>query len=191
MRVSTKEQNEDRQHILLHKAGIKEENLFLDKQSGKDFERKNYKKLVSLLNENSVLFVTSIDRLGRNYKEIIAQWKIITQEKKSDIVVLDMPLLDTRNKKDLLGTLISDLVLSILSYAAETERKSIRKRQEEGIAAARLRGVHFGRPKRTVSADFSLYASLWQEKKISLAEAAKACGMPRSTFYDKARELRI
>ena len=131
MRVSTKEQNEDRQRIKLQEAGIDAENLFLDKQSGKDFERKNYQKLLSVLNEKSVLFVTSLDRLGRNYKDIIRQWKIITQEKGSDIVVLDMPLLDTRNKKDLLGTLISDLVLTILSYVAETERNFIRNRQAE------------------------------------------------------------
>ena len=131
MRVSTKEQNEDRQRIKLQEAGINERNLFLDKQSGKDFERKNYQKLLTVLDETSVLFVTSLDRLGRNYKEIIQQWKIITQEKGSDIVVLDMPLLDTRNKKDLLGTLISDMVLTILSYVAETERNFIRNRQAE------------------------------------------------------------
>ena len=131
MRVSTKEQNEDRQRIKLQEAGIETQNLFLDKQSGKDFERKNYQKLLSVLDEKSVLFVTSLDRLGRNYKDIIRQWKIITQEKGSDIVVLDMPLLDTRNKKDLLGTLISDLVLTILSYVAETERNFIRNRQAE------------------------------------------------------------
>ena len=130
MRVSTKEQNEDRQRIKLQEAGIETENLFLDKQSGKDFERKNYQKLLSVLDEKSVLFVTSLDRLGRNYKDIIRQWKIITQEKGSDIVVLDMPLLDTRNKKDLLGTLISDLVLTILSYVAETERNFIRNRRK-------------------------------------------------------------
>ena len=154
MRVSTKEQNEDRQRIKLQEAGIETENLFLDKQSGKDFERKNYQKLLSVLDEKSVLFVTSLDRLGRNYKDIIRQWKIITQEKGSDIVVLDMPLLDTRNKKDLLGTLISDLVLTILSYVAETERNFIRNRQAEGIAAARRRGVVFGRPKITLPESF-------------------------------------
>ncbi|MBR1614912.1 MAG: recombinase family protein [Treponema sp.] len=147
MRVSTKEQNEDRQRIRLLAENIEEENLFLDKQSGKDFKRENYQKLLALLDSNSVLFVTSIDRLGRNYSEIIRQWKIITQEKMADIVVLDMPLLDTRKHKDLLGTLISDLVLSLLSYVAETERTFIRERQKEGIAAAHIRGVKFGRPK--------------------------------------------
>ena len=189
MRVSTKEQNEDRQRILLQNQGISSENLFLDKQSGKDFERKNYKKLVSLLNENTVLFITSIDRLGRNYSEIIAQWKIITQEKKADIVVLDMPLLDTRAQKDLLGTLISDLVLSLLSYVAETERKAIHERQKEGIAAAKMRGVKFGRPERVLPDNFLKYAKLWKAKKISLTNAALACAMPKSTFYDKAKNL--
>ncbi|WP_294429758.1 CDP-glycerol glycerophosphotransferase family protein [uncultured Treponema sp.] len=157
MRVSTKEQNEDRQRIKLKEAGIEDEKLFLDKQSGKDFNRKNYKKLLERLDSKSVLFVTSIDRLGRNYSEIIQQWKIITQEKKADIVVLDMPLLDTRRSKDLLGTLISDLVLSLLSYVAETERTFIRERQKEGIAAAHIRGVKFGRPKIKLSEIFYLY----------------------------------
>lgn len=185
MRVSTKEQNEDRQRIKLQEAGIDAENLFLDKQSGKDFERKNYQKLLSVLNEKSVLFVTSLDRLGRNYKDIIRQWKIITQEKGSDIVVLDMPLLDTRNKKDLLGTLISDLVLTILSYVAETERNFIRNRQAEGIAAARRRGVVFGRPKIQLPESFIEYEKLYKSGKISLTEAAKLCGMCRSTFWAK------
>ncbi|MDD7015119.1 MAG: recombinase family protein [Spirochaetales bacterium] len=185
MRVSTKEQNEDRQRIKLQEAGINERNLFLDKQSGKDFERKNYQKLLTVLDETSVLFVTSLDRLGRNYKDIIQQWKIITQEKGSDIVVLDMPLLDTRNKKDLLGTLISDLVLTILSYVAETERNFIRNRQAEGIAAAQRRGVVFGRPKITLPESFIESEKLYKSGKISLTEAAKLCGMCRSTFWAK------
>ncbi|MDY2924556.1 MAG: recombinase family protein, partial [Treponema sp.] len=166
-------------------AGINERNLFLDKQSGKDFERKNYQKLLTVLDETSVLFVTSLDRLGRNYKDIIQQWKIITQEKGSDIVVLDMPLLDTRNKKDLLGTLISDLVLTILSYVAETERNFIRNRQAEGIAAAQRRGVVFGRPKITLPESFIESEKLYKSGKISLTEAAKLCGMCRSTFWAK------
>lgn len=185
MRVSTKEQNEDRQRIKLQEAGIDAENLFLDKQSGKDFERKNYQKLLSVLNEKSVLFVTSLDRLGRNYKDIIRQWKIITQEKGSDIVVLDMPLLDTRNKKDLLGTLISDLVLTILSYVAETERNFIRNRQAEGIAAARRRGVVFGRPKITLPESFIESEKLYKSGKLTVTEAARLCGMCRSTFWAK------
>ena len=190
MRVSTKEQNEDRQRILLTEAGVNEKYMFLDKQSGKDFDRKNYKRLISILNENSVLFVTSIDRLGRNYNEIIRQWKIITQEKKADIVVLDMPLLDTRKQKDLLGTLISDLVLSLLSYVAETERKFIRERQKEGIAAAHRRGVKFGRPEIKIPKIFYKYVKLWKKHEITLTEAARTCGMSRSTFWDKVRFLK-
>ena len=189
MRVSTKEQNEDRQRIRLLAENIEEENLFLDKQSGKDFKRENYQKLLALLDSNSVLFVTSIDRLGRNYSEIIRQWKIITQEKMADIVVLDMPLLDTRKHKDLLGTLISDLVLSLLSYVAETERTFIRERQKEGIAAAHIRGVKFGRPKIKLTEIFYINARRWKSREISLVEAAKNCGMAKSTFWDKAREV--
>jgi len=189
MRVSTKEQNEDRQRIKLKEAGIEDEKLFLDKQSGKDFNRKNYKKLLERLDSKSVLFVTSIDRLGRNYSEIMQQWKIITQEKKADIVVLDMPLLDTRKHKDLLGTLISDIVLSLLSYVAETERTFIRERQKEGIAAAHIRGVKFGRPKIKLTEIFYINARRWKNHEISLSEAAKTCGMAKSTFWDKAKEV--
>ena len=185
MRVSTREQNEDRQRISLKKAGIKDSCLFLDKQSGKD-----YKKLISELDENSVLFITSIDRLGRNYKEIIEQWKIITQTKKSDIVVLDMPLLDTRRSKDLLGTLISDLVLSLLSYVAETERTFIKKRQLEGIEAAKKRGVRFGRPQRELPVYFSQAVKAWKNKEITLKEASFLCDMPISTFHKKAKEFK-
>ena len=142
------------------------------------------------MNENSVLFVTSIDRLGRNYNEIIRQWKLITQEKKANIVVLDMPLLDTRKQKDLLGTLISDLVLSLLSYVAETERKFIRERQKEGIEAARRRGVRFGRPETKLPQSFYKYAQLWKSNELTLSQAANKCGMSRSTFWDKAKCLK-
>ena len=189
MRVSTKEQNEDRQRIKLKEAGIEDEKLFLDKQSGKDFNRKNYKKLLERLDSKSVLFVTSIDRLGRNYSEIMQQWKIITQEKKADIVVLAMPLLDTRKHNDLLGTLISDLVLSLLSYVAETERTFIRERQKEGIAAAHIRGVKFGRPKTKLTEIFYINAHRWKNHEISLSEAAKNCDMAKSTFWDRVREV--
>ena len=189
MRVSTKEQNEDRQRIRLLESGVNERNLFLDKQSGKDFDRKNYQKLLSMLDCNSVLFVTSIDRLGRNYEEILEQWKVITHDKKADIVVLDMPLLDTRKSKDLLGTLISDLVLSILSYVAETERKFIRERLKEGISAARKRGVRFGRPTATLPDVFHIYASRYKNHEITLVEAAEKCGMAKSTFWDKVQEF--
>lgn len=187
MRVSTKEQNEDRQRIKLKEAGIDDKNLFLDKQSGKDFNRSQYKTLLGMLDSDSVLFVTSIDRLGRNYTEIIKQWKLITQEKKADIVVLDMPLLDTRRQKDLLGTLISDLVLSLLSYVAETERSFIRERQREGIEAAHRRGVKFGRPPAELPCNFQACAQAWKSHELSLSQAARVCGMAKSTFWDKAK----
>ena len=189
MRVSTKEQNEDRQRIKLKESGIDDKHLFLDKQSGKDFNRSNYQKLMRILDSDSVLFITAIDRLGRNYEEIIQQWKIITQEKKADIVVLDMPLLDTRKSKDLLGTLISDLVLSLLSYVAETERTFIRERQKEGIAAAHKRGIKFGRPKYKLPENFLEIAFLWKKRKFSLIEAAKLCGMAKTTFWERAKEF--
>ena len=191
MRVSTKEQNEDRQRIQLRAAGIADADIFLDKQSGKDFERESYRQLLEILDADSVLFVTSLDRLGRNYKEIMLQWKAITQEKGADIVVLDMPLLDTRNRKDLLGTLISDLVLTILSYVAETERNSIRTRQAEGIAAAKMRGVKFGRPRIRLSQGFFEAKALYEANFLTLAQAARQCGMSRSTFWEKARELSV
>ncbi len=146
--------------------------------------------MISLLDEDSVLFVTSIDRLGRNYKEIIEQWKIITQIKKADIVVLDMPLLDTRRSKDLLGTLISDLVLSLLSYVAETERNFIKTRQAEGIYAAKKRGIKFGRPTVLLPENFKTAANAWKNRKITLKEGAKMCSMPLSTFYKKACEIK-
>lgn len=189
MRVSTKDQNEDRQRIKLRESGIDDRHLFLDKQSGKDFKRTNYQKLLTVLNSDSVLFVTAIDRLGRNYEEIIQQWKIITQEKKADIVVLDMPLLDTRRSKDLLGTLISDLVLSLLSYVAETERTFIRERQKEGIAAAHSRGVKFGRPMKKLPNNFFVIASLWKNHEITLREAAKRSGLAKSTFWEKVKDF--
>lgn len=187
MRVSTKEQNEDRQKIKLAEVGIREENMFFDKQSGKDFERKEWRKVMNLLGSDTVLFVTSLDRLGRNYQEIMRQWKSITQEKGADIVVLDMPLLDTRNRSDLLGTLISDLVLTILSYVAETERTFIKTRQTEGIAAARQRGVHFGRPGLNLPANFFAEKARYESKEITLSQAALNCGMKRTTFWEKVR----
>lgn len=187
MRVSTKEQNEDRQKIKLAEVGIREENMFLDRQSGKDFERKEWRKVINLLGSDTVLFVTSLDRLGRNYQEIMRQWKIITQEKGADIVVLDMPLLDTRNRRDLLGTLISDLVLTILSYVAETERTFIKTRQAEGIAAARQRGVQFGRPRLNLPTNFLAEKARYESKEITLLQAARNCGMRRTTFWEKVR----
>lgn len=190
IRVSSQDQNEARQMIALVKEGIPKKQIYMDKSSGKDFNRKEYKRLLRRLNGDTILFIKSIDRLGRNYEEIIEQWRIITKVKKSDIVVLDMPLLDTRREKNLMGTFIADIVLQILSYVAETERENIKQRQAEGIAAAKARGVKFGRPKKTVPDNFYEIVRLWEEKKMSVAEAAQQCNMPKSTFFDKAKELR-
>lgn len=186
MRVSSKEQNEDRQKIALTEMGVPENNIYMDKQSGKDFERTQYKRLLRKLNENSVLYIKSIDRLGRNYGELNEQWRIITKEKKADIVVIDMPLLDTRREKNLLGTFISDVVLALLSYVAENERTNIKQRQAEGIAAAKARGVKFGRPPLPIPDHFYQMHKDWRAGKITIEEAAKACNMCPKTFYSKA-----
>ena len=186
MRVSSKEQNEDRQKIALTEMGVPENNIYMDKQSGKDFERTQYKRLLRKLNENSVLYIKSIDRLGRNYGELNEQWRIITKEKKADIVVIDMPLLDTRREKNLLGTFISDVVLALLSYVAENERINIKQRQAEGIAAAKARGVKFGRPPLPIPQNFYQMHKYWRAGKITIEEAAKACNMCPKTFYSKA-----
>lgn len=186
MRVSSKEQNEDRQKIALTEMGVPEKNIYMDKQSGKDFERTQYKRLLRKLNENSVLYIKSIDRLGRNYGELNEQWRIITKEKKADIVVIDMPLLDTRREKNLLGTFIRDVVLALLSYVAENERTNIKQRQAEGIAAAKARGVKFGRPPLPIPENFYQMHKDWRAGKITIEEAAKACNMCPKTFYSKA-----
>lgn len=186
MRVSSKEQNEDRQKIALTEMGVPENNIYMDKQSGKDFERTQYKRLLRKLNENSVLYIKSIDRLGRNYGELNEQWRIITKEKKADIVVIDMPLLDTRREKNLLGTFISDVVLALLSYVAENERTNIKQRQAEGIAVAKARGVKFGRPPLPIPQNFYQMHKDWRAGKITIEEAAKACNMCPKTFYSKA-----
>ena len=186
MRVSSKEQNEDRQKIALTEMGVPENNIYMDKQSGKDFERTQYKRLLRKLNENSVLYIKSIDRLGRNYGELNEQWRIITKEKKADIVVIDMPLLDTRREKNLLGTFISDVVLALLSYVAENERTNIKQRQAEGIAAGKARGVKFGRPPLPIPQNFYQMHKDWRAGKITIEEAAKACNMCPKTFYSKA-----
>ena len=186
MRVSSKEQNEDRQKIALTEMGVPENNIYMDKQSGKDFERTQYKRLLRKLNENSVLYIKSIDRLGRNYGELNEQWRIVTKEKKADIVVIDMPLLDTRREKNLLGTFISDVVLALLSYVAENERTNIKQRQAEGIAAAKARGVKFGRPPLPIPQNFYQMHKDWRAGKITIEEAAKACNMCPKTFYSKA-----
>lgn len=187
VRVSTKEQKEDRQMIAMKEQKIPRRNIFVDKISGKDFERPQYKKLIEKLDSHSVLYIKSIDRLGRNYSEIQEQWRVITKEKKADIIVIDMPLLNTMQGKDLLGTLISDIVLVLLSYVAENERTVIKQRQAEGIAAAKAKGQKFGRPASPIPTNFNEICVMWNEKKISGSEAAKMCQMPRSTFYYKAK----
>ena len=189
IRVSTKEQNEDRQRIALRELPVPEENIFMDKQSGKDFERAGYQRLVKKLRRDDLLCIKSIDRLGRNYEEILEQWRILTREKGVDILVLDMPLLDTRRGKDLMGTFLSDIVLQLLSFVAENERANIRQRQTEGIAAAKARGVRFGRPPVPLPDNFHEQHKAWRDKKITLRQAAEACGMSSSTFYSKAVKL--
>ena len=185
-RVSTKEQNEERQLIALTAFGVAADAIFVDKQSGKNFERMQYRKLIRKLKDGDTLVVKSIDRLGHNYEEILEQWRVVTKEKHAAIVVLDMPLLDTRQNRDLTGTLIADIVLQLLSYVAQTEREFIRQRQAEGIAAAKARGVKFGRPPRPLPDNFYEVHKAWRDKKMTLKEAAEACDLPIGTFYGKA-----
>lgn len=187
VRVSSKDQNENRQVITMREMQIPEENIFIDKQSGKDFNRPQYKKLMRKVKPDDLIYIKSIDRLGRNYAEILDQWKVITKDKRVDLYVMDMPILDTRREKNLLGTFISDLVLALLSYVAENERINIRQRQAEGIAAAKARGVHFGRRPNPLPENFYEVYQLWKMKKISVSEAAKQCGMPQTTFFERAR----
>ena len=189
IRVSTREQNEDRQRLALAALPVPEENIYMDKQSGKDFERPQYRRLVRRLRRDDLLYVKSIDRLGRNYSEILEQWRMLTKEKGVDIAVLDMPLLDTRRGKDLMGTFRSDIVLQVLSFVAENERDNIRQRQAEGIAAAKARGVRFGRPPLPLPDNFHMLHQAWRGQKITLRQAARACGMPTGTFYSKAIKL--
>ena len=189
IRVSTREQNEDRQRLALAALPVPEENIYMDKQSGKDFERPQYRRLVRRLRRDDLLYVKSIDRLGRNYSEILEQWRMLTKEKGVDIAVLDMPLLDTRRGKDLMGTFLSDIVLQVLSFVAENERDNIRQRQAEGIAAAKARGVRFGRPPLPLPDNFHMLHQAWRGQKITLRQAARACGMPPGTFYSKAIKL--
>ncbi|MDE7221373.1 MAG: recombinase family protein [Oscillospiraceae bacterium] len=190
IRVSSIDQNEERQRAALKGKGIPVENLFIDKQSGKDFNRPQYKRMVRKLKPGDLLYVLSIDRLGRNYEEIQNQWRALTKDIGADICVIDMPLLDTRSGKDLMGTFIADLVLQILSFVAESERTNIRRRQEQGIAAAKAKGVRFGRPPRPLPENFHQVCRDWQGKKLTLREAACACGLPPSTFYTKVSKLK-
>lgn len=183
IRVSTKEQCEERQLIALRDFQVQDDKIFMDKLSGKDFNRPQYKKLLRKLKRGDILVIKSIDRLGRNYEEILNQWRIITKEKQADIVVLDMPLLDTRQTgRDLTGTFVADLVLQILSYVAQTERENIRQRQMEGIAAAKLRGVQFGRPRKPVPEEFFRLKERWERKEISSRQAAKELHIAQDTF---------
>ena len=194
-RVSSKHQNEERQLIALRAFGIRDRDIYCDRQSGKDFDRPNYQRLLLRLQAGDVFVVKSIDRLGRNYAEILEQWRFLTKEKGIDIVVLDMPLLDTRRGKDLLGTFLSDIVLQVLSFVAENERTNIRQRQAEGIAAAKAKGIRFGRPPKPLPENFHSVYQRWKMGEITGTAAAKECGMPLATFryraeiYEKAKLL--
>lgn len=187
MRVSSTDQNEDRQRRAMEKLKVIEKNIFLDKQSGKDFNRPQYKMMCRRFREGDLLYIKSIDRLGRNYEEIQEQWRYLTKDKKIDIVVLDMPLLDTRRGNDLLGTFLADIVLQVLSFVAENERTNIKIRQKKGIAAAKARGLKFGQAPKPLPENFHEVYQKWKAKKLSVSEAASECNMPRSTFYYKAK----
>ena len=184
IRVSSKDQNEDRQQIAMRAVGIPNERIFMDKQSGKDFDRPGYRRVIRKLKPGDTLFVKSIDRLGRNYEEILEQWRIITKEKRADVVVMDMPLLDTRQGRDLTGTLIADIVLQLLSYVAQTEREFIHRRQAEGIAAAKAKGVRFGRRPMERPTNFSEICKEWGEGRISAREAARRLDISPQTFLN-------
>ena len=191
VRVSSTDQNEERQISALREKQILQKNIYKDKQSGKDFERPQYKKMLKRLKAGDLLYILSIDRLGRNYKEIQNQWRILTKEIGVDICVIDMPLLDTRNGKDLMGTFIADLVLQILSFVAQSERENIKKRQSEGIAAAKKRGVKFGRPDISPPEGFADTVKLWEKKEIDIKQALEICGLKEATFYRRLREYRM
>ncbi len=190
IRVSSTDQNEERQLLALKERKIPDRYIYMDKQSGKDFNRPNYKRMLRQLQEGDLLYILSIDRLGRNYREIQNQWRILTKEIGIDICVIDMPLLDTRNGKDLMGTFIADLVLQILSFVAQSERENIKKRQAEGIAAAREKGIKFGRPEKNLPNNFNKIVLHWENKNISLSDALRLSGMTESTFYRRVREMR-
>ncbi len=188
IRVSSIDQNEERQVRALQAKGVKDKFIFMDKQSGKDFNRPQYKKLLRKLRKGDLLYILSIDRLGRNYAEIQNQWRILTKDIGIDVCVIDMPMLDTRINKDLMGTFIADLVLQILSFVAQSERENIRKRQEQGIAAAKARGVHMGRPPKPLPDNYHISYQKWKAGKITGTAAAKECGMPLTSFRRKAEK---
>lgn len=187
-RVSARDQNEDRQMVALQEIPVDDKNIYLDKQSGKDFNRPMYRKLLKRLKPDDLLYIKSIDRLGRDYKEILEQWRVLTKEKRVDVVVMDMPLLDTRRGKDLMGTFLSDIVLQVLSFVAENERENIRQRQMEGILAAKKKGVKFGQPRKTLPPKFEDAFQHWSSGKLLTRQAAEFCAMSTSTFYRRAKE---
>lgn len=191
VRVSSIDQNEDRQVMALREMGVVSENLFIDKQSGKDFQRAEYMRMVRRLREGDLLYIVSIDRLGRNYEEIQNQWRLLTKDKGVDIAVIDMPILDTRQYRDLIGTFIADLVLQVLSFVAQSERENIRKRQADGIAAAKARGVRFGRPDKDIPADFGELVQRWERGEIRTSDILNQYNMSRSTFYVRVREYKL
>ena len=191
IRVSSMDQNESRQLKAIQELQIPQRNIYLDKQSGKDFQRENYKRLLKALRKGDLLYILSIDRLGRNYKEIQKQWRYLTSDLGIDICVIDMPLLDTRRYKDLLGTFIADIVLQILSFVAESERDNIRKRQAQGISAAKANGIRFGRPESKIPDNFTLLVKRWRNRRLSLEELLKTCQISKSTFYRRLREMNI
>lgn len=189
IRVSSTDQNEDRQLIALNEKGVEKQNIYMDKQSGKDFDRPGYQKMAKKLHQGDLLYIKSIDRLGRNYEEIQEQWRYLTKKKQVDIVVIDMPLLDTRRGKDLVGTFLADIVLQVLSFVAQNERENIKQRQAEGIAAAKARGVKFGRPQRPVPDNFEEVAQKWKRGSITGVRAAELTGLPIATFRYKAKRM--
>ena len=191
VRVSSADQNEHRQMLAMEERKVKKECIYLDRQSGKDFQRPQYRRMVEEIRAGDLLYVSSIDRLGRNYEEIQEQWRILTKDIGADICVIDMPLLDTRNGKDLMGTFIADLVLQILSFVAQSERENIRTIQKQGITAAMVRGVKFGRPAAEVPDNFRLLIKAWENGEISLREVIKRSGLSESTSYRKLREFRM
>jgi len=191
VRVSSADQNEHRQMIAMHEKAVAERDIYVDKQSGKDFRRPQYQKMIQKIQAGDLLYVVSIDRLGRNYEEIQKQWRILTKDIGADICVIDMPLLDTRNGKDLMGTFIADLVLQILSFVAQNERENIKMRQKQGIEAAMVRGVKFGRPTAEVPDNFNELVAAWECKKISLKDVLRQSGVSESTFYRRRREMKI
>ena len=190
IRVSSYDQNEDRQLIAMRNARVPIKNIYFDKQSGSDFDRPMYKKMLEKLKSNDIVYIKSIDRLGRSYKEVVEQWQYLTRVKRVDIAVIEMPLLDTRKGKDLMGTFLSDIVLQVLSFVAENERTCIRRRQKEGIEAAKLRGVKFGRPKKKMPDDFPIIYEKWKRKEITASVAATMCGVSKSTYYRHAQQYK-